>query len=122
MPQKQGAVMVLQNAGCVHVLFDIDNLADMGSHFFNNRASREPSFGTHRGAARTPPALSSTGTRSASLASSQALTEQRFQDLLKTAGEFFTRSEQADEGAKLAAIAEIREQMDRYELTVHDLA
>lgn len=107
--------------GYEHRLFDIDNLATMGSHFSNNRASRELSFGTHRGAARTPSAVSSSGTRSPSQASSQALTDQRFHDLLKNAGEFFTRSEQADAGAKLAAIAEIRSLMDRFELTVHDL-
>lgn len=94
----------------------------MGTYNSNNRASREQAFSTVRGAARTPPASSSSGpTRSTSRANPQALSEQRFQDLLKTAGEFFARSEQTDEAAKLATIAEIRDLMERYGLTVHDL-
>lgn len=94
----------------------------MGTYNTNNRASREQAFSTVRGAARTPPASSSSGpTRSTSQANPQALSEQRFQDLLKTAGEFFARSEQTDEAAKQTAIAEILDLMDRYGLTVHDL-
>jgi hypothetical protein len=95
---------------------------NMGSYNLNNRASREQAFSAARGAARTPSAGSSSGsTRSTSQANPQALSEQRFQDLLKTAGEFFARSEQTDESAKLTAIAEIRDLMDRYGLKVQDL-
>jgi hypothetical protein len=94
----------------------------MGTFNLNNRASREQAFSTTRGAARTQPAWSSSGpTRSTSQANPQALSEQRFQDLLKTAGEFFARSEQTDESAKQTAIAEILDLMERYGLTVHDL-
>lgn len=94
----------------------------MGSYNLNHRASRDQAFSAARGAARTPPRSSSGPTRSTSQANPQALSEQRFQDLLKTAGEFFARSEQTDESAKQTAIAEILDLMERYGLTVHDLA
>lgn len=94
----------------------------MGTYNSNPRASREQAFSTARGTARTPSAGSSSGsTRSTSQINPQALSEQRFQDLLKTAGEFFARSEQTDDAAKLAAIAEIRDLMDRYGLKAQDL-
>lgn len=95
---------------------------NMGSYNLNHRASRDQAFSAARGAARTPPRSSSGPTRSTSQANPQALSEQRFQDLLKTAGEFFARSEQTDESAKQTAIAEILDLMERYGLTVHDLA
>lgn len=52
----------------------------------------------------------------------EPLSDARFQDLLSKAGAFFADAERDVEGERLAVIAEIRETMQRYGLTVDDLA
>lgn len=49
------------------------------------------------------------------------LSDQRYQELLEQAQAFFASAEVPPEAARLAAISEINEQMERYGLTVDDL-
>ncbi len=52
----------------------------------------------------------------------EPLSDARFQDLLSRAGAFFAEAERDVEGERAAAIQEILETLDRYGLTVADLA
>jgi hypothetical protein len=49
------------------------------------------------------------------------LSDQRYQDLLRSASAFFTSAEASPEDHRQAVIDEIKEQMTRYGLTVDDL-
>ena len=52
---------------------------------------------------------------------SLSLSDQRYEDLLKSASAFFTSAEESPEEHRQAVIDEIKEQMSRYGLTVDDL-
>jgi hypothetical protein len=51
----------------------------------------------------------------------EALSDQRFRDLIRKAGEFFTMAERGTENDRQVAIAEIKDLMNEYNLTIVDL-
>lgn len=51
----------------------------------------------------------------------QSLSDQRYQDLLKSASAFFTSAEESTEERRQTVIDEIKEQMSRHGLTIDDL-
>lgn len=70
----------------------------------NHFQRKNPSARTDQGSTRGP-----------------SLSDQRYQDLLRSASAFFTSAEKSPEEHRQAVIDEIKELMSRYGLTVNDL-